>query len=80
MIGTMALVRATGKLMCRLMAGHRVCVKLKKTKNKKTLLTHPSVTKSMKTNMLPKTTKNESLNHSMTHFLKHAHRSEYSSK
>lgn len=38
------------------------------------------MTKSMKTNMLPKTTKNESLNHSMTHFLKHVHRSEYSSK
>lgn len=39
----------------------------KKTKN----LTHPGVTKCMKTNMLPKTAKNESRNHSMTHFLKH---------
>lgn len=78
MIGTVALVRATEKLVCRVTAGHRVCFKLKK--NKKTTLTHPNVTKSMKTNMLPKTTKNESRNHSMTHFLKHIHRSEYSSK
>lgn len=74
MIGTAALVRATGKLMCRRTDGHRVCFKLKK---KQKTLTHPSVTKSMKMNMFPKTTKNESLNHSMTHFPKHAPQSEY---
>lgn len=80
MIGTVALVRATGKLMCRLTAGHRVRFKLKNKTQKNLSLTHPRVTKSIKTNMLPKTTKNESLNHSMTHFLKHVHQSEYSSK
>lgn len=64
--------------MCRLTAAHRVCFRLIKKKNP--TLTHPSVTKSLKTNMLPKTTENESLNHLMTHFLKHVHRSENSSK
>lgn len=73
MIGTAALVRPLGKLMCRRTDGHRVCFKLKLKKT----LTHPSVTKSMKINMFPQTTKNESLNHSMTHFLKHAPQSEY---